>query len=105
MLVVPTGSDGNVGGAGKLTTAPVPVALKLSVCGLLLALSVSERVPEAVPTTVGVNVTAIIHVPDVATGLEVEQVVPEVAMAKGPETEIGAVKVRFALPVLDTVTV
>jgi hypothetical protein len=67
-------------------------------------LSLNERLPGAAPAAVGVNVTATVQVAAGATGFEVEQVVPEVAMAKGPVTEI-AVKVRLALPVLVSVTV
>jgi hypothetical protein len=67
-------------------------------------LSVNERPPEAVPTAVGVNVTATVQVAEAATGLEVEQVVPEAAIAKGPVTPM-AVKVRLALPALVSVTV
>jgi hypothetical protein len=103
-LVVPTVSEGKVGGAGKLTTGPVPVPLKLTVCGLLPALSVNERLPEFVPTAVGVKVTVTAHEPDAATGLEVEQVVPEAAIAKGPVVPV-AVNVRLALPVFVSVTV
>jgi hypothetical protein len=67
-------------------------------------LSVNERLPEAAPRAVGVKVTATVQVPAAATGLDVEQVVPEVAMAKGPEVAI-AVKLRLASPVLVTATV
>ena len=56
-----------------------------------------------VPTEVGVKVSATVQVPDAATGLEVEQVVPVVAMAKGPVVAIE-VKVRLAFPLLVTVT-
>jgi hypothetical protein len=67
-------------------------------------LSVNERPPEAAPAAVGVNVTATEQVAAAATGFEVEHVVPEVAMAKGPVTAIP-VKVRLPLPVLVRVTV
>ena len=63
-----------------------------------------ERVPEAAPATVGVKVIATVQVPAAATGLEIEQVVPEVAMAKGPVVAM-AVKVRLEMPVFVTVTV
>ena len=56
-----------------------------------------------VPTEVGVKVNSTVQVPDPATGLEVEQVVPEVATAKGPVVVIE-VKVRLAFPELVTVT-
>jgi len=52
---------------------------------------------------VGVKVNSTVQVPDAATGLEVEQVVPEVATAKGPVVVIP-VKVRLAFPLLVTVT-
>ena len=67
-------------------------------------MSVNERVPEAAPTAVGVKVSATVHVPAAATAVEVKQVVPEVAMAKGPVVAI-AVKVRLEMPVFVTVTV
>jgi hypothetical protein len=60
--------------------------------------------PDAVPAAVGVNVTATVQVPAAVTGVEVAQVVPEAAMAKGPVTAI-AVNVRLPLPVLVSVTV
>ena len=53
------------------------------------------RLPEAAPPAVGVKVIATVQEPDAATEFEVEQVVPDVAIAKGPVTPI-AVKVRFA---------
>ena len=87
--------------ADSLTAIPVPV--RLMVCGLPGALSVNERLPEAVPAAVGVKVTATVQDPDAATGFDVEQVVPEAAIAKGPVTPI-AVKLRLALPVLVTIT-
>jgi len=67
-------------------------------------LSVNERLPDAVPTAVGMNVTATVQVAAAVTGFEVEQVVPELAMENGPVMPI-AVKVRLALPVLVRVTV
>jgi len=67
-------------------------------------LSLNERLPDAEPPAVGVNVTATVQVAAAATGFEVEQVVPELAMAKGPVAAI-AVNVRLALPVLVKVTV
>jgi hypothetical protein len=66
-------------------------------------LSVKDRLPEAEPAAVGVKVTATVQLPDAATGVEVEQVVPLGAMAKGPVTPM-TLKVRLALPVLVTVT-
>jgi hypothetical protein len=58
------------------------------------------------PVAVGVKVTLIVQEPDGATGLDVEQVVPLVAIAKGVlAAMLMAVKVRLVLPVLLTVTV
>jgi hypothetical protein len=88
--------------AAKVKSWPVP--LSAIVWGLLGALSLNERLPDAVPAAVGVNVTAIVQVAAAATGFEVEQVVPEVAMAKGKVTAM-ALKVRLLLPVLVRVTV
>jgi len=69
-----------------------------------LLLSVNVRLPEAATAVVGVKVIATVQVPDAATGVEVEQVVPVVATANGAAVVIP-VKVRLALPVLVTVTV
>ena len=67
-------------------------------------MSLNERVPDGVPAAVGVKVTATVQVAAAATGFEVEQVVPEVATAKGEVTAIE-LKVRLTLPVLVRVTV
>jgi len=67
-------------------------------------LSLNERLPEAVPAAVGVNVSATVQVAAAATGVEAEQVVADAAILKGPVTPI-AVKVRLALPVFVTVTI
>ena len=40
------------------------------------ALSLNERLPDAVPSAVGVKVTATVQVAAAATGFEVEQVLP-----------------------------
>jgi len=81
-----------------------PVPLSAIVWGVPGALSLKERLPDAVPAAVGVNVTATVQDPDAPTGLEVEHVVPDAAVAKGPVTLI-AVRVRLAPPVLVSVTV
>ena len=84
--------------------AVVPVPLKLTVWGLVLALSVSVRLPERLPVTVGVNVTLITQLPPLAaTGVLVLQVVP-LAVAKSPVTPM-LVKIKDSLPLLVTVTV
>jgi hypothetical protein len=64
---------------------------------------VKDRLPEAEPSAVGVKVSATVQLPDAATGVEVEHVVPLGAMANGPVTPM-AVKVRLAWPVFVTVT-
>ena len=55
----------------KLTAGAVPddapVPVRLTVCGLPLALSVTLIVPVWVPVAVGVNVTLIVHLPPAAT--------------------------------------
>ena len=52
----------------KLTAgAVVPVPVSETVCGLPLALSVTETVPVLEPATVGVKITEIVQVPDAAT--------------------------------------
>jgi hypothetical protein len=67
-------------------------------------LSLNDRLPDAVPAAVGVNVTATVQVAAAPMGFEVEHVVPEVAMAKGAVTAI-ALRMRLTLPVLVRVTV
>ena len=49
--------------------AVVPVPERLVVCGLLLALSLTVRVPLRAPTTVGVKVTLTVHLPLLASEL------------------------------------
>lgn len=65
------------------TPAAVPLPVSMMVCVPLLALSVMVTTPVRVPLAVGVNDTAISHVPDAATGVEIEQVVPP-ARVKSP---------------------
>lgn len=61
LLVVPTVRLLNVTVAGDSVTACTPVPLRLTVCGLLLALSVMVTAPVAAPVVVGENVTEIVH--------------------------------------------
>ena len=89
------------GGANEKSS---PVPLSATLWGLLGALSLNERLPDDAPPAVGVNVTATVQVPGAATGVEVEQVVPDVAMPKGPVAPM-AVSVRLAPPELVRVTV
>jgi hypothetical protein len=103
LLVVPTNWGEKVNGADKLTTGAVPVPLKLTICGLLLALSVNVRLPERLPLAVGVNVTLITQLLLAATGAPVMQVVPLPTTAKSPVAAM-LVKVKDAVPLLLTVT-
>ena len=87
----------------RLALGAVPVPLKPTTCGLVLALSVSVRLPERLPVAVGVNVTLIVQLPPAPTGALVLQAVPLAATAKSPVTAT-LVKVRDAVPLLVTVT-
>jgi hypothetical protein len=81
--VAPATTDGFVGvTAIESKPAVDPVPERLTVCGLLLPLSVMVKVPVRDPTTVGVKVTLIVHLEWVAT--EVPQVF---VWAKSPTTE------------------
>jgi hypothetical protein len=102
-LVVPTGSGGKAGDADKLTAGAAPVPIKLTICGLPLALSVSVRLPERVPAAVGVNATSITQLLLVASGALIVQVVPLAATEKSPVATILA-KLRDTVPLLVTVT-
>ncbi len=52
---------------GDAVGAMVPVPVSETVCGLPLALSVTETAPVREPATVGVKVTEIVQVPAAAT--------------------------------------
>ena len=73
VLVVPTvwlAKVSEVGerlAAGVLEVTPDPV--RLAVCGLPVALSVTETVAVRVPVAVGLNVTLIVQLPAAATEL------------------------------------
>jgi hypothetical protein len=86
--------------ADKLTTGSedVPVPLKLTVCGLLEALSVTVKVPESGPVAVGEKVTLIVQEPPAAT------LPPQLLVS--PKLALGAMLVMLsaALPVLLRVT-
>jgi hypothetical protein len=77
-----------------------PVPLRLIACGLLLALSATDRVPVAAPTAVGVKVTLIVQL------LLAARLVPQVL----PLTANGALALMLVMlsaepPVLDRVAV
>ena len=63
----------------------LPVPVRLDVCGLLLALSLTASVPVLVPVVVGVNVTLTVHL--LLAAKLVVQVVAEIA--KSPLVEIA----------------
>jgi len=104
VLLVATDWAGKLREEGdKLTPGPVPVPLKLTVCGLPLALSVSVRLPERLPVAEGVKVKLTTQLLLAATEALVLQVVPLAATAKSP---VAAMLVKFkeAVPLLVTVT-
>jgi hypothetical protein len=77
----------------------MPVPLRLAVCGLPAALSVTLNVPLRVPVAVGVKVTLIVHVPFTAS------VLPQLLVcAKSP---LAAMLLMFsaAVPLFVNVTV
>lgn len=83
------------------TPAAVPLPVTMTVCVPPLALSLMVTTPVRVPLAVGVNVTAITHVPEATTGMEVEHVVPD-PKAKSPLTARAAM-VSELVPVLVSV--
>jgi hypothetical protein len=88
------------------TVEAVPVPVKLTVCGLPLALSVMVTAPVRDPAAVGVKVTLIVQFEPAAT--LVVQVFVEAGIEKSPESvpvRVMLVKVSEAFPVLLMVTV
>ena len=88
------------------TATPVPVSE--TVCGLPLALSVTESVPFRTPRAVGVNVTLIVQVFDPAVidrvaGLIGQAPAPVLVSAKSPEGPMELI-VSGAFPVFVRVT-
>ncbi len=61
MLVVPTTWFPKARVAGVSVTGSTPFPVRETVCGLLVALSVTVTVPVRVPVVVGVNVTLILQ--------------------------------------------
>jgi hypothetical protein len=86
----------------KLTTgapADVAVPVRLTVCGLLLELSMTVKVPVSVPLAVGAKVTLIIHVEPAATPF------PQLSVsAKSPLVEMPVI-CKGAVPLLERATV
>lgn len=63
----------------RLATGAVPVPDKVTVCGLLAALSVKVTEAGRLPEVVGVNVTLMLQVPFTAIGLELMQLLVGIA--------------------------
>jgi hypothetical protein len=77
----------------------LPVPLKVTVCGLLLALSVIVNAPLTVPVAEGVNVTLIVQLPPAA------MLAPQLLdWAKLLGETVMPEKLRVALPESVTVT-
>jgi hypothetical protein len=60
-LVVVTASFPKAKVAGLTVTGVTPFPVNATVCGLLLALSVTVSAPERVPRAIGVNVTLMVQ--------------------------------------------
>ena len=84
------------------TPGAVPVPTIVMFCVPPPALSLMVTAPVREPAAVGENVTAIVHVPEAATSVEIEQVVPA-PRAKSP-LAASAVILSALLPVLVKVT-
>jgi hypothetical protein len=54
---------------GERVTGETPVPVRLAVCGLLGASSITVKVPESVPSAEGVNVMLIMQLPWAARGV------------------------------------
>jgi hypothetical protein len=77
----------------------VPLPLRLTICGLLVALSWSGKLPVRLPAAVGLKVTLIVHEPRAA------RLTPQVLVcAKSPVTGIPE-KLTAAPPSLVTVKI
>lgn len=87
----------------RLTEAPVPVPVRVTVCGLPAALSAMVNVAVRLPAAAGVNVTLIVQVPPPASELP-QVLVWEKSPPLVPVT-VMLVKLKVALPLLVTVTV
>jgi hypothetical protein len=98
-LVVPTMRLTNVRLTGEIVTGGEPVPVRLTICGLVGALSVNASVPVSAPDAVGENVTPTLHAAPAAT------LVPQVllAIAKSPVVAM-VVNVRAVFSLLVRVT-
>ena len=89
----------------KLTTGVVPLPLKVTVCGLPLALSVMDTLALRLPLALGVKVTLIVQEAPAANVLELLGQV--LVWAKSPllvPVKAMLLMVRAALPLLVNVT-
>lgn len=101
-LVAPTAVVPKLKLVADSVTGALPVPLRLTACGLLIALSAKVSVPAAAPSAAGVKVTPTVQVAPAAI------LVPQVLldMANGPPAGMEMlVNVSATLRRLDTVTV
>jgi hypothetical protein len=96
-LEVPTATPENVRVVGVAETL-VPVPVKVTVCGLPLALSLMVRVPLSFVVDVGVNVTLIVQ------DSPAVKLVPQVLVSEKLLLTVNEEKVSVAVPELLTVT-
>lgn len=99
---MPPAAKAGLAGVIAIETSPdvEPVPDKLTICGLLLPLSVTVRIPVREPTTAGVNVTLIVHL--FPAPAELPQVL---VWAKSPTTAMLVMEsavVRLLVSVTDT---
>lgn len=73
-------------------TGAVPVPVKLTVCGLFVALSATESIPVSEPTAVGANATWIMQLPP-ATRLD-----PQLLVSAKPRSTMMLIEVSGPLP-------
>ena len=102
VLVVPTFWLEKVREAGErlaVVVDDVAVPVRLAVCGLPEALSVTLKLPVRVPDAVGVNVTLMAQFPPAAREL------PQLSVSAKSPLAMMLVMIRDAVPVLDSVTV
>src|SRR5436190_5986550 len=88
--------------AGPAPVAASPVPVRLTACGLPLALSVTLNVALLVPLAVGVKVTLIVHCAPAATDVPQLLVCPKSPLL-APVMEM-LLMLRLAVPVLERVT-
>lgn len=110
-LVVPIAWAAKVSLVGEgvtITVAALPVPVSFTICGELVALSVTESVPVRVPVVVGLNVTDMVQLAPAANVVP-HGVVPPPTAAKSPvaanESEVDPVPVFFTVTVLAALVV